>query len=428
MGGKASILLVLGFGMIILVIGYNFGNIGNRAVENEVDYYSSSVAHNIAVSGIHLAMNQMFLDIDWTDGYSDIDMDGGSFDVVVSATGDQKIIKSTGEYNDFTREVEIKLKPSSYAKFAWYINNMSSKIFVTGDTVYGPFHSQSTLNIGGDPVFYGKVTTNKGFNPDEKFWESKGFDPEFYAGFRTGVDVPFATNYDFAKQKTAAIDGVNNLGGSSHFMNTDLWLTFNADGTVTYRTGSGSDSSTYNPPVTEPITTFAPNGVIYLGKGNIYMSGTVKGQVSVVTGESSGLGQGNIYAVDDIKYTDPSMQYMGNNDYDPTASTDMLGIMSTNNFIIADTPQNQHDLVVDGSIFCAQGGVMAENINAITDHGTFSVTGGVVAAKEELIVKIENDGTFKGFKKHVVYDERFLLTGPPEFPVTDKYEIVSWYE
>lgn len=427
MGGKASLLLVLGFGIIILVITYNFGNIANASVQNEVDYYSSTKAHNIAVSGAHVALNQLFLNSEWVDGYNDKPMDDGEFDVNISNVGEMIILTSQGEYNGFTKEIVVKLKPSSYAKFAWYIDNMSSKIFVDGDTVYGPFHSQSTLNIGGSPVFYGKVTTQRGFSPDPTQWDSKGFDPKFYAGFSTGVDIPFV-NTDFSQQKAVALDGVNNFDGSSFFMNTDLWLTFNANGTVTYRTGSGSDSSTYSPPVTEPLSDFAPTGVVYLGKGNIYMSGTVKGQVSVVTGESSGLGQGNVYVVGDIRYNEESMEYAGNNDYEPTSSTDMLGVMATNNFIIADTPPNQNDVVIDASIFCAQGGVMAENLNHIGDHGSLFITGGVVAAKEELVVKIDTFGNFKGFRKHVVYDERFLLTGPPEFPVTESYEIVSWYE
>jgi hypothetical protein len=427
MGGKASIFLVLGFGMIILVIGLNYGNIANSSVQNEVDYYSSTKAYNIAVSGAQVALNQLFLDIDWDAGYSNSSLDDGEFDAAVTKNGDMITLTSIGEYNNVSREVTVKLKPSSYAKFAWYIDNMSSKIFVDGDTVYGPFHSQSTLNIGGSPVFFGKVTTQRGFSPDPSRWASNGFDPEFYAGFSTGVDIPFTTT-DYSAQKTVAQEGVDSYGGSSLFMNTDLWLNFNADGTVTYRTGSGSDTSSYSPPVTEALTTFAPTGVIYLGKGNIYMQGTLSGQVSVVTGESSGLGQGNVYAIGDIKYNEASMTYAGGNDYEPTASTDMLGIMTTNNFIIADVPANENDVIIDASIFCNSGGVMAENLNHLEDRGRLYITGGVVAAKEELIVKIENDGTFKGYRKHVVYDERFLLTGPPEFPLTESYEIVSWYE
>ncbi len=305
---------------------------------------------------------------------------------------------------------------------------MSSKVFISGDTVYGSFHSQSVLNIEGSPVFYGKVTTQQGFSPDPKFWEGLGYDPKFYGGFETGVDVPFPNNYSFLDQKNAALDGVNNFGGSSYFHDTDLWLKFNDDGSVTYRTGVGSDTSSYGPPATLPITTFAPTGICYLAKGNVYMSGVLNGQITVVSGESSGLGSGNVYVTDDITYSSAPMVYAGNNIYTPTSSTDMLGILATNNLIIANTTANQSNICIDASIFCAQGGVQAEDLLNIGNHGQIFLRGGVIAAKEEKVVKIENDGTFKGFKKHVIFDERFLLTIPPHFPVTDKYEIVSWHE
>ena len=34
--------------------------------------------------------------------------------------------------------------------------------YVTGDTMDGPFHTNSTLNISGRPVFKGRVTMGKG--------------------------------------------------------------------------------------------------------------------------------------------------------------------------------------------------------------------------------------------------------------------------
>jgi len=71
---------------------------------------------------------------------------------------------------------------------------------------------------------------------------------------------------------------------------------------------------------------------------------------------------------------------------------------------------------------------MAEDLSGRSNNGQIFLRGGVIAAKEEQVVKVENDGTFKGYKKHVVFDERLLLTYPPIFPTTDKFEIVSWYE
>lgn len=429
MGGKASLLMVLGFSIIFLVAAYNFGGIATRAVDNNANYYEESVAHVIAISGANMAANEMFLDSDWDDGFDDLDFSHGTMDVAVTESGDTKVITSTGYFSNKSHQVKIKLNPSSFAKFAWYAGNMSSKVFITGDSVYGPFHTQSKMNIGGDPVFFGKVTNKKGFSPSIAQWAANGYDPKFYAGFQTGVDIPLPVNYQFTEQKALALDGVNNHGGSSYFENTDLWLTLNDDATITYRTGTGPDSSTYSAPVTMPLADFAPTKMVYLKKGDIYISGTLTGQLSIVSGESSGLGNGNVYLVDDLVYKNDPVTYIGNNKYDPTTSTDMLGLMATNNIWIADTPQNENDVRLDASVFCAQGGFKVQNLSSINDRGQIFIRGGVVAAMEEEVAKIVTPGVIKGYKKHVIFDERNRLgTGPPLFPKTGMFEIVSWFE
>ena len=431
MGGKATILLVLGFSLIFVIVGYNFGGLTTRAVDNSVDYFSKTIAHNIAVSGANMALNEIFLDPTWTTGYDDLAYKGGEIDVTVSYNGSELVVTSVSDYENKSSTVKVVLQGSTYAKYAWYAGNMSSKVFVTGDTVWGPLHTQSKLNIGGDPVFWGKVTALKGINPSIKNLKKQGYNPEFYGGFESGVDVSIPINYQFTDQKTAAIDGLS-LGGSSYFNNTDVWLTFNSDGTVTYRTGTGSDSSTYSAPVTESLSTFAPNNVIYVGYGNIYTSGTVNGQITMVAGESSGIGHGNVYLVDDLVYTQPPMLWDNTeNNYIPNENcTDMLGILSSNNVRIANTKANVNDKDINlhGAIFAAQGGFEMED-KTIPPSGRLNLMGSAVAAKEEEIAIANSSGTIEhGYARHVVYDERMLTKVPPYFPATNQFEIVSWYE
>lgn len=427
MGGKATILIVLGFTISFLAFGRNFLDLTNRSSKNVVEYYSETKAHNIAVSAANLACNELFLDKNWTSGFNETDYQGGSFEVELKDTlVDSKIVKATGYYNNVVDHVTIVLQPSSYAKFAWYTGNMSSKIFITGDTVWGPFHSQSNLNLGGDAVFWGKVTTLKGLN-----YVDKSSKPKFYGGIEHGVDIPLPVNYQFDAERNAAIDGEINHGGSSYFENTDVWLTFHDDGTVSHRTGTGPDSSTYSAPIREDLSTFAPNGVAYLKKGDIYMSGTLKGKLTVGTGESSGAGSGNVFLVDDIVYPDDPMIWdSGKNKYVPNNDCEnMLGILATNNVIIADNDANvaNKDIHVDASIFCAQGGFKMEN-STIPPSGTLYLRGGVVAAKEEILASTKKDALTNGYKKFVIFDERFLLNIPPSFPNTGKLEVMSWSE
>ena len=427
MSGKGTLLIVLGFAISFLTFGRNFLNLTKRSTDNVVDYYSETKAHNIAISAANLACNELYLDKSWDKGFNETEYQGGKFEVIIRDTlVGSKVVEAFGIYNDIIQKVRIVFQPSSYAKFGWYTGNMSSKVFIDGDTVWGPFHTQSELNIGGDAVFWGKTTTLKGLK-----YVDKSASPKFYGGIEHGVDIPLPVNYQFDAERNAAIDGVVNHGGSSYFENTDLWLTFFADGTVEYRKGSGSDSTTYSAPVRESISAFAPTGVAYLKKGDIYVSGTLKGKLTIGSGESSGAGSGNVYLVDDLVYPDDPMVWdSGENKYVANNScNNMLGILATNNVIIADNKANvaDKDIHVDASIFCAQGGFKMEN-SSIPPSGSLYLRGGVVAAKEELLALTKKSALTSGYKKHVIFDERFLLNIPPTFPNTGKLEVMSWLE
>ena len=108
MGGKASILLVLGFSLIFLVIGHNFGNVSNRSLENFTDYYKESMAHNIALSGANMAGNLVFLDPTWTSGFTNLGFNDGTINVsvqVIDAYQNIKQITSVGEYEGVSKTV-----------------------------------------------------------------------------------------------------------------------------------------------------------------------------------------------------------------------------------------------------------------------------------------------------------------------------------
>jgi hypothetical protein len=441
MVGKAQLMLVIGFALIFMILGFFWTDLSSRSVDNQVDYYKETIAHNLAVSGANLACREIYNDPLWNTGYSNLGYYDGEINVTVTKIGslaDIILVTSTGTYMGVTHTVKVKLRDAYFSKFAWYIGNASSKDFITGDTVWGPFHSQSFLNIVGDPAFFGKVSTFKGIKPSPSQMQSLGYNPYFSVRPRSGVDIPYPNNYQFVAEKQKAIDG------GSHFESTDLWLTFYDDGTVSYMTGSGDDSSTYTPGAGGnriPLTDFATEGVIYLAKGDIYMSGTLNGQIQIVSGEASGLGNGNVYLVGDMVYeTDPMVRRQIDPPiWETTDSDDMLGLMATNNVRVATSAESggelenvtKRDIEINGFIFCAQGGVQLQDYNGVnSDCGTFLVKGGVVAAKEELIAKLDVDGNVvAGFERYVVFDEREgLIEIPPYFIPTGLYEIFSWLE
>ena len=141
MGGKAILILVLGFTIIFLVMGYFWGGLATRSVDNHVSYYDLTEAHNLAVSGANLALQQIYSDSTWVAGYSGLSMSNGVINVdIQDIAGDMRKVTSTGTYpavNGIDQKVVVKLKNFSWAKFAYYNGqNMNSKDFVTGDTLW----------------------------------------------------------------------------------------------------------------------------------------------------------------------------------------------------------------------------------------------------------------------------------------------------
>lgn len=414
MGGKASLFLVLGFSAIFLVMGHNFNNITLRSVDNSSEYFERTVAHNIAVSAANFAANKLFLDQNWNTGYSDIPFQGGKYSVTVQSLSlGKKEILATGIYNIDTAVVKIILQPSSFSKFGYYMNIFPGNgFFYTGDTLSGPFHTQGQLITKGSPVFLGKATAKQGL----KMLAPK--DPKFVGGFQSGVDVPF--NLDMSKMISVANSGGYVFRDSVSGRPTDAKLQFNTDGTITYQTKLTS-SSTWSTSKTVAGKTLAPNGVIFVEKGNLYVSGTVSGKYTVGAGLSSGDANGNIYLENDIVYKTNPLKHPN--------SKDLLGLVAANETIVEDNAANRNDIHIDASIFNYKGGLSVENISSIPASGTMYIIGGLIEYQAQVTGEIGWDGSLvHGYHENIKYDQRLMLETPPYFPATQRYEIVSWYE
>ena len=450
MSGKALLILVVGFTMIFLVMGYFWGNLATRSVDNHVSYYKETVAHNIAVSGANLALHEILKDSSWNAGISDRDFEMGKMNVSLkdSLADTVKILTSVGSFMGVDQVVRVKLMLSTFAKYAWWIAKVSTgspnkRLWITGDTVWGAFHSDQFLNIDGDPVFYGKVSVEGGVNM------TTGSHPQFLGGLVTGVHVDWDQKMKLTQQATIAQQGMDE-GGTCKFENENVWLTFYDNGDVAYRTApknAGDDSSLYTAPVRLPLTTMAPTGIIYLDKGDIYTSGTLNGQVTVVSDQSSGTGGGNVYFVGDLVYeTDPMLWDPVGKVYLPNeACDDLMGIISTNNVNIATSVKSGgydnnvkplpdgsfSDIHIDAGIMSISGGFNLIDLGKSPvdkNLGQIYLRGSMIAGKEEKVAIYNNNVLQAGYSRHIVLDERFLVRPPLYFPYSNGYEIISWLE
>ena len=408
--GRSSIIMVMGFNVIFALMGFSLSRVSSDALKNYAVYYTTSQVHNIAASAANIACNQIFFTPNWRDGYSNIPYGGGSYSVQVRDLPNRRIQitaratmqgpnAATGSYENKTSTIVIVMQPSSFSKFGYYSAVEGSIYWITGDTVWGPFHTQDRLRVSGNPVFMGKATAKKGL-----IKSPSSSQPEFHGGFQSGVSINLPS--DMNPMKGAAQAGGHYTSG------VDVSITLNADGTVTYQEGA-------NPAQTVPLSTYAPNGVVVVDGGNVHLKGTLSGRLTIGCLEGGNSSKGNVWLDDDVVYSkSPS---------DPTCN-DMLGIATDNNVWIADNAANNSDININASIFCRDGGFGAENYSTRPISGTINLTGGIQQYKRNAVGTFSGGSINHGFHKNYRYDNRLLTDLPPEYPTTGSYEIVSWYE
>ncbi|OGU55637.1 MAG: hypothetical protein A2006_12815 [Ignavibacteria bacterium GWC2_35_8] len=414
MAGKAALFLVVGFSLIFLAIGKNFGGLSTRAVDNLSDYYAETVAHDIAAAGANMASNRIYFDPTWTAGYNNLSYQNGILNVSVeilppviknirqiTSTGTVKRLSNLGILEDVTSTVVVTLQPSKFSKFAYYSISEGGTIWwITGDTVWGPFHTQDYLRVSGNPVYWGKATTKRNIvkNPSS----SK---PKFYGGFEKGVNLPLPTD------GLTPIENAADAGGHKFTGQDTVYMTFTVD--------SIKIKYTFNGSVTTYLTSsFAPNGVIFAKDAVVRLQGKVKGQYSVVASGSSG--KGRIYLDDNITYdTDPRV--------DPT-SEDMLGIIAKNEIYVTDNAVNNNSIDIHGSIYSESKGFGAENYSTRPVSGSINLLGGIIQNTRQAVGTFSGSTINHGFSKRYRYDERLMFSSPPMYPGTGSFEIVSWLE
>ena len=321
-------------------------------------------------------------------------------------TTDRIQLTTTANYDTKTYTIKILLQPSLFSKFAYYSDNEPSNInWVTGDTVWGPYHSNTKMYVSGNPVFNGKATTLNGLvkaNNNDK--------PQFNGGYETGISITMPSDLTTLKGKA------QQAGGGFYWATTaDVYMNFNANGTVTYRAGTSGAWTTVS-----LATLSGTNKVILIDGGNLRIKGKVNGQVTIAAlGASGSTTKGGVYIDSSISYVDNPL--VG-------ASDDMLGVVATNDILITDNANNETaaGVTIQGSLFSLAGGFGSQNYDTRPATGSIHLLGGVSQHIRRAVGTSGSPGT--GYKKSYNYDQRMLVTAPPCFPTTGSYEVLEWLE
>jgi hypothetical protein len=412
--------MVIGFSLVLLMIGGNISKVSSTAMENYTTYYKSEVAHSLAGSGMNLAGRALYENALWTAGFSNKSFGGGTINCTVVNIGGQQIrVTSTATFMGESRSISCVVQPSSFSRYAYYTTTDQNGYWVTGDTCWGPLHVNNWLNVAGKPVFMGRATTLNGLhrytNPQNN---SNALDkPVFKGGFDSGINVTLPTNIDVLKN--AATTGGRKITGGQ-----DVYMELQSNGKVKWKQGNNWTGGPWN---VDWLSDFAPNGAFYAEGVNVHIKGTLKGQLTVGCGGTTGSNsQGNFWLDDDVLYNkDPRIF---------PSSTDMLGLVAENKLWIADNANNQgpnNDFILMGCVFSRTDGLWVQNYNTRQVEGRLTTVGSQVANIGGYT------GVFSGDPPTIIhgyapggafYDQRLMVSSPPFFPTTGQYEIISWLE
>ncbi len=452
MGGKASLLLVLGFSIIFLVMGNNFRNLTTTAVDNFGDYYDSTMVYNIAVSGTNILANKFFVNQSMSDTSGSINFQGGIIDFsLTSITSSMKELEVNATYNkdkenEITKMVKITLRPGSFSYYAYFSENEGNIWWITGDTVDGPMHIQDDLQVSGSPVFIGGTSARDGIT----YYTSEDVDNPIFLG-----------PWDPDEDRPLPIDGITYLdsvaqNGGKKIENEDtVYLTFQGD-SINVKYGANEPDTTYLG------TSYTSNGVILASGATMRLQGTVSGQYTVASMEGyvgpvygtgcireswvctryrrgrcrrwekqcvewgqvviqdSGYFGGEVFLDDDIVYQDdPDLN---------SNSTDILGIVAQHDIMVTDNLANRSNINIDASIYSQEGGFGAQNYSSRPISGTINLRGGIIQHQRRAVGTFSGSSPVSGFSKNYKYDQRLRILSPPDFPGTGSFQIVSWFE
>jgi len=260
----------------------------------------------------------------------------GNYSVSIVATYTPRInytITSTGTYNNVSKTLQLRMIGRVISTYAYWsqteVNPQYGDLWWVGEPglqyyTFGPVQTNGSLNIWGNPIFYGPVTEG-GAAPN--YQGGTGSDPsKIWLGGLTNsaplVDLP-------PQGILNAISLVASNGGL--VLTGKSTVLFNPDGTITVtgvvKNTSGTVIKTYNNSTINPPA----NGAIYVQSnfvngtsqqdGNVTVQGTVNGQLTVAADQ-------NVYISGSVSYnSDPRIN---------PSSKDLVGLVANQNITIVE--------------------------------------------------------------------------------------------
>jgi len=414
--GKAGIVYVVGFTMILGSIGRNLNRYSIETEGNMAAYCDGAQSHNLAVAGANMALTRFYNNKTWTGSINqDFTLPGlsGEAAVTLSNAGYTAVLQSVSSYDtwwapggslhDTVRVFFSTVDTSSFAIYAWFTAfSGNDQFWYGGDTVWGTIRSNGGLHMGaGTEVFDGRVMLAKNITGPGKQIYLQG--PPVKT---VGVPLPA----DLSCISSAAASGGKVYAGNVT-VSFDPGTGANNDGTVIVR-----DATTNALVDSFLVTAGGFNGAVWVNGDVHVLGGTVDGRLSIGSSQ-------------DIYIQNGGIRY----EQDPLlgVSNDVLGLLAQNNISIAKNtgsydPANWPSVRIDAALFALNGGFSAKVPGGT---GLLTVVGTVIEGSKGDIMGANGKD---GYVKRYHWDERFADPSqrPPFFPGFGPrtFKITNWWE
>jgi hypothetical protein len=419
--GRAGILYVMGFAVILGIMGWNMNRYSVSSTGNMEAYVDGAVSHNLAVAGANVALAKFYNNHAWPGNmtqYFHLPGLKGTAIISLATSGTTAILTSISSYSSWwasggTVHDTIRVffdvnDTSNFAMYAWYTGfSGNDQFWYNGDSVWGPIRSNGGLHVMTGPVatpivFNGKVLYAKNITGPGT--------PQYMQGPPSKtVGVPLPS--DLSELSNAAASGGKVYTG-------DVDVSFNAgsgtpgDGSVIFR-----NSATKAVLDSFALGASGFNGAVWVN-GDVHMTGSGK-----VDGKLS------IGSTNNIFIQGGGVRY----EQDPLLgpSEDVLGLMATNSVTVgknlsASDPANWPNCRIDAGILALNGGFNAPSPGGV---GTLTVTGCIV---EGSTGDVMGSNGKNGYLKSYHWDARYASSTyrPPFFPGfgPKTYRITNWWE
>jgi hypothetical protein len=444
MGGRASLIMVIGFAVIFAYINFNLARLTNTASEGMIGYNQIAQSRNMANAGANIGLAMLsyknYPHVNRklsTKKYTTGEYAGCGYSVNMDSVGGSEpylrlrsVSTCTTYY--FTNKartipfilqdtVEVRydcFSKHSFSSLGWMTDNEGNVFFTTGDTLWGKIHSNGNIHVDGSPVFWDKVSTSGKIDPS-----TKGKDPKIFKVFPPAQGVEEKQFPDDFSELQATATNAAATQTLPLFVQLYPGASADNDGYAIISTGNFIGGSGTPVKVDSIKLSDVTNNVIYSSQA-ISVKGKLDGRLSIASHTDLTIAGNTTYE------KPPNVNKPWN---DPSNSTkDMLGLVAWNDIVIPDS-YTAGSIAINGALFAKEGSFRADKYNE--SHGgewRINLIGSITQKDRGAVGQTNGNG----YKKSYRYDPRFANDQdsdyfPPAFPsytLIGPPTITSWWE